>query len=205
MKRTLYILQSRPSSIICLDLDSGISRTSIEMANGKLDEVAMMRVLGLLRSRWAGARASAVAHAAGECGVGDGATPCTASIESDACVPGGVSSFTSEDLPKNVDLVVTAAGTLLYWVDQGLPDRCESNLHRAQISATGLHDHAILARGFSRATGLAVDPQRKLAYVGDLDGRVRVVCLTDGISALIHQCEGPISGIALQLAEAGTA
>ncbi|MEX3968206.1 hypothetical protein AB4Y42_39490 [Paraburkholderia sp. EG286B] len=62
---------------------------------------------------------------------------------------------------------------VLYWTDRG-DDTCNGNtLNRAKITASGLVDHQVVARGLEEGIGVSLDARGRRASVTDLGGNVR--------------------------------
>lgn len=79
-----------------------------------------------------------------------------------------------KDLPAPIDLEFDDGR--LFWTDRGRQPGGDS-LNRATIPPAGALGESpeVLAEGFGNPIGLAVDPDEKLAYVADLNGRIWVV------------------------------
>ncbi len=101
-----------------------------------------------------------------------------------------------DHLPEPIDLEIDHEHQRLYWTDRGLPEQGGNSLNCADISASGLRNHRVLATGLEEAIGLALDLQRRRAFVSDLSGAVRSVSLDGGDFTTVHTCSGPVTGIA---------
>ena len=100
-------------------------------------------------------------------------------------------------LPEPVDLELDAAGGAIYWTDRGAAP-AGNTLNRATVPAFGEAggEITILAAGFGEAIGLAVDKDADVAYVSDLDGRIRAVELNGSGHRIVVATDGNLTGIA---------
>lgn len=103
-----------------------------------------------------------------------------------------------DGLPEPIDLELDPDGRILYWTDRGTGPR-GNTLNRAPVPPPGLRGRMpeILGSGFHEAIGLAVDRANGKAYVSDLAGAVREICLADGSTRLVTKFPGPVTGLAL--------
>ncbi|WCM19755.1 hypothetical protein NDK50_20465 [Paraburkholderia bryophila] len=101
-----------------------------------------------------------------------------------------------DHLPEPIDLEIDHEHRHLYWTDRGDPVVGGNSLNRADMTAQGLANHRVLATGLKEGIGLALDLERKCAYVADLSGAVWRVPMDGGEFVLIHQCAGPVTGVA---------
>jgi hypothetical protein len=102
-----------------------------------------------------------------------------------------------DHLPEPIDLEVDHEHGQLYWTDRGDPESGGNSINRANITPEGLSDHAVLATGLKEGIGLALDLRSRRIFVSDLSGAIRVMAMDGGALKTIHQCSGPVTGIAL--------
>ena len=101
------------------------------------------------------------------------------------------------DLPEPIDLDIDHGNSQIYWTDRGDDTHDGNTLNRARITAAGLVDREILARGLKEGIGVSLDLQGRRAFVTDLGGNV---CELDidtkdqsHITTIAHL--GPLTGI----------
>ncbi|WP_323123638.1 hypothetical protein [Burkholderia alba] len=83
-----------------------------------------------------------------------------------------------------------------YWADRGNSAARGNSLNRADMTATGLAHHEVLATGLKEGIGLALDLERRRGFVADLRGAIRVVPMDGGSFITIHPCSGSVTGLA---------
>jgi hypothetical protein len=77
------------------------------------------------------------------------------------------------ELPEPIDLDIDHRDAMIYWTDRG-DDRHDGNtLNRARITASGLVDRHVLARGLNEGIGVSLDTRGRRVFVTDLGGNVR--------------------------------
>ncbi|MGP6174084.1 hypothetical protein [Corynebacterium sp. A21] len=106
-----------------------------------------------------------------------------------------------DNLPAPIDLELIE--DRLLWTDRGSGSWPGGNsLNRAKVPEVGERGETptILAEGFAEAIGLAVDPERKVAYVADLSGQIWIVPApenTDVETHVVIDLGFPITGLNL--------
>lgn len=101
-----------------------------------------------------------------------------------------------DGLPEPIDLEWVAETGHLYWTDRGLPPE-GNTLNRAAIRPGEPLIREILLRGLNEGIGLAIDRRHQRAFVGDLGGTVRMVCLDHPAEeTVVFSGHGPLTGIA---------
>lgn len=100
-----------------------------------------------------------------------------------------------DNLPEPIDLEIDHERRQIYWTDRGKDAEGGNTLNRADITANGLENPQILARGLKEGIGLALDLKQRRAFVGDLSGAVRVVPMDGGVFTTVHQCAGLVTGL----------
>jgi len=99
-------------------------------------------------------------------------------------------------LPEPVDLELDRVDGVIYWTDRGAAP-AGNTLNRATVPAPGEAggEISILAAEFGEAIGLAVDNGTGIAYVSDLEGRIRAVALDGSGHRTVVTTEGNLTGI----------
>jgi hypothetical protein len=100
-----------------------------------------------------------------------------------------------DHLPEPIDLEIDHERGQLYWTDRGDPSVRGNSINRADMTAEGLAHHEVLAAGLKEGIGLALDPAGRRAFVGDLSGAVRVLPMEGGPMSILHQFDGPVTGL----------
>ena len=77
------------------------------------------------------------------------------------------------DLPEPIDLDIDHRDAMIYWTDRGDDAHDGNTLNRARITASGLADRHVLARGLKEGIGISLDTRGRRAFVTDLGGNVR--------------------------------
>jgi hypothetical protein len=94
-------------------------------------------------------------------------------------------------------LDIDHANSTLYWTDRGDDAHDGNTLNRARITAAGLVDREILARGLEEGIGVSLDLEGRRAFVTDLGGNVRELDIDtkdqSHITTVAHL--GPLTGI----------
>ncbi|WP_082745168.1 hypothetical protein [Burkholderia savannae] len=101
-----------------------------------------------------------------------------------------------DGLPEPIDLEIDHERRQLYWTDRGDPAAGGNSLNRADMTVGGLTNHHVLATGLKEGIGLALDLRNRRAFAADLSGAVWAVPMDGGALAMIHQCSGPVTGLA---------
>ncbi|QGU06104.1 hypothetical protein COCCU_00680 [Corynebacterium occultum] len=106
-----------------------------------------------------------------------------------------------ENLPAPIDLELIE--DRLLWTDRGSGSWPGGNsLNRAKVPPVGQKGEppTILGEGFGEAIGLAVEQQKKVAYVADLSGKIWKVPAPEGLegeTALVLDLGFPLTGLNL--------
>ncbi|WP_298280876.1 MULTISPECIES: 3-hydroxyacyl-CoA dehydrogenase [Alphaproteobacteria] len=101
-----------------------------------------------------------------------------------------------DGLPEPIDLEIDLDRGKLYWTDRGDPSAQGNSLNCANVSATGLSDHVVLATGLQEGIGLALDDAGQRIFVSDLGGTIRMFSMADETFAVVHRFGKPLTGIA---------
>ncbi|MFI5506246.1 hypothetical protein ACIA48_02170 [Mycobacterium sp. NPDC051804] len=100
-------------------------------------------------------------------------------------------------LPEPVDVELDRVDGVIFWTDRGAAP-AGNTLNRATVPGLGEGggEITILAGGFGEAIGLAVDKDAGVAYVSDLEGRIRAVELDGSGHRIVIATDGNLTGIA---------
>lgn len=107
-------------------------------------------------------------------------------------------------LPEPIDLEIDAESQQLYWTDRGDPPY-GNTLNKASVArpfsaeanSAGPSADLMLAERFHETIGLALDTEKRLAYVSDLLGSIWAVDLDTGDKRALIRDRGNYSGITL--------